>query len=373
MQKSFDLRRLRLVFMTVALLVLLPLGFLLRRALAGVAAEQSAAHRTVAERYFDEMERDLTSFLDREEVRPFEHYRATYLDPSTGLDTASPLAAPPSENFVLGHFQIAPDGTFSSPRPDTSARIASTVQELWQNESDQPDSPSRFRQAVGSTVELNVGERQKKQKLGRYLESLNRATTSRDSRASKLEQTRLSNVYDEADDAFADADSAGQEEAKEILEEEFGSRSEQEAEPAQELRKSIVVDLRLEPMVGRRTADGRLVLYRTVTVNSQAFRQGLVIDPVLWIGDLDASVVRPSAAGSSARLLLADTDAVGLSIGNSDHIYQHRFAEPFGEVSAVLTLETLPGWPVRARSTGSRCSSPSPPWAAYLLFIAWSR
>ena len=54
-------------------------------------------HQAVAERIFDEMERGLSRLLDGEEERPFERY---------GVETRTPRELP----FVVGHFQIDPDG-----------------------------------------------------------------------------------------------------------------------------------------------------------------------------------------------------------------------------------------------------------------------
>ncbi len=69
------MKRLRLVFALVAAAVLLPLLLLIDRALASADAELALERRTVAERVIDEMERELTAFLRREEDRPFTHYR----------------------------------------------------------------------------------------------------------------------------------------------------------------------------------------------------------------------------------------------------------------------------------------------------------
>ncbi len=69
------MRRIRLVFLLLAVLLLVPIGLLVQRALESVALERQVSHRAVAERLIDEMERELSRILRAEEERPFAHYR----------------------------------------------------------------------------------------------------------------------------------------------------------------------------------------------------------------------------------------------------------------------------------------------------------
>ncbi len=88
-------------------------ALLARRALQSVELEREARHQTVAERVFDEMERALSGFLATEEERPFGHYAPQYTPPgeSAGVLARSPLADPPALPFVVGYFQLDPDGS----------------------------------------------------------------------------------------------------------------------------------------------------------------------------------------------------------------------------------------------------------------------
>jgi signal transduction histidine kinase len=113
------MKRLRIAFVLLALALAVPLGLLVSRALASVSLERATQHRAVAERVFDEMERALSRFLEREEDRPFEEYRAPL--PGQRRPTAS-LAHVPGEPFMAGHFQIDPGGSFHTPVLDGPAR-----------------------------------------------------------------------------------------------------------------------------------------------------------------------------------------------------------------------------------------------------------
>ena len=69
------MRLVRLVFLGLALVLVVPMLLLVQRAFESLDAEQAYRHRAVAERLFDEMERELSGLLRAEEERPFAHYR----------------------------------------------------------------------------------------------------------------------------------------------------------------------------------------------------------------------------------------------------------------------------------------------------------
>jgi len=107
--------RFRVAVALLAIALLVPTGFLVRRALAGVAAEEEARQRAVAERVFDEMERELTDLIAREDARPFAEYSFGGAAGDAGGGARSPLASPPELPFVVAYFQVDPDGAVRSP------------------------------------------------------------------------------------------------------------------------------------------------------------------------------------------------------------------------------------------------------------------
>ncbi len=113
------MRRLKLRFLLLGLALLVPIALLVDRALESVEFEQQARHDAVAERVFDEIERELSSLLAREEARPFGAY-AFYFAPDFGkkpraFEVVSPLAALPEADWLIGYFQLNPDGSFETP------------------------------------------------------------------------------------------------------------------------------------------------------------------------------------------------------------------------------------------------------------------
>jgi signal transduction histidine kinase len=95
------------------------MGLLVQRALESVALERQVSHRAVAERLFDEMERELSRILRAEEERPFADYRFDAFGDAVagreGRGSASSLDAPAALPYVAGYFQIDPDGSFRGP------------------------------------------------------------------------------------------------------------------------------------------------------------------------------------------------------------------------------------------------------------------
>src|SRR2546427_9614789 len=84
------MRRIRLLFLGLSAVLLVPMALLLHRAIGSVALERQMRHRTVAERVFDEMERALSDFLVREEARSYDQ----------------PVGTEPEPPFVLGRYRI---------------------------------------------------------------------------------------------------------------------------------------------------------------------------------------------------------------------------------------------------------------------------
>ncbi|MEO1365935.1 MAG: HAMP domain-containing sensor histidine kinase, partial [Acidobacteriota bacterium] len=323
---------------------------------------------------------ELTEWLDGEENRPFGHYGFLYTPETAEPQTErSPLADGPESPFVLAHFQVDPDGSVTSP--------------LWPRDADRADRVLGWRMApgqeqqrdmilgvlrdlvfvpttraiplqeAGTTVGPDGARRQ--MALARLREGagegaadvagppapagaapaspppdrdllsrLNRAQTLRKERETKVQQSQVSNVFDL-----------------------FGS----ELPGGDALTGPERVDLSLEPMVGRPLDASSLLLYRTVLVNSRAFRQGMVVDGRTLVDFLASEVLgqpltvdsAPRGDGPSPDLrrrsplpgLTVLWESVGeaeVSVDRSRFTYRHRFAEPFASVAARIDLDPMP-------------------------------
>jgi hypothetical protein len=86
------LNRLRLAFIGLGIALLLPLGLLVRSAAQRLEEQRKLKHQVVAERIFDEMERELAALLEHERARPTSAYGTT----QTRVESWDP--------FVVGYF-----------------------------------------------------------------------------------------------------------------------------------------------------------------------------------------------------------------------------------------------------------------------------
>lgn len=328
------MKRLTFMFLGVGVALLLAVALLVSRALDSVEEERELRHQAIAERIFDEMERELTELVEREEARPFEQYlHYYYYDASSGSDPGEPLAAVPAEPFIVGYFQIDPTGRVSSPHYDERASPPVAVGEEERREVARRvvaivsgRSPGRAlddalkqvaieqeegaleTQSPGTTQ--NVTSKEKTFESSTYLQSineLNRGAQEREQRVSKLSQVAPAN---------------------------------------EDLRRGApgfyAVDVELSTITGRPASDAHLLLVRRASVNGAVFEQGLVIDIerlITWLDEtiLARSDLRALAEVSSGRNRRLDADELGEGLQQ----YRRRFAEPFGDVVSVLSLARL--------------------------------
>jgi signal transduction histidine kinase len=411
------MRRIRLVFVVLAVALLVPTGLLVRRALTSVEVERSARHRTVAERVFDEMERSLSEFLSREEERPFGHYRFYYTPEGAvigvGALARSPLAEPPDRDFVIGYFQVDPDGSVHSPlrpRDEAAARAAGdyrptpaaersveatlqVVNAYWAaapRSAPGKPAPAVGEQAPGTTVSLLDARKDAKRERDRPLDEeerqepkareqvfasaydaiqeFNRGALGRASRSQKVvevEQRAAPREIAEAEapEAMAQADLPEQtmqaapprpatvgDEAGLVFAEEPSEATPDRDVPAR-VRGVLTsgpapgqrrtVRIALDPLLGRSVDEKHLLLYRTVLVDDQGYRQGLVIDVPRLTEFLRRETLRNGALPQAQ--LTFTTELTGAFSDDEDvaYAYRHRFAEPFDDLAVALQLAPL--------------------------------
>jgi signal transduction histidine kinase len=328
------MRRFRISFAIGTLVLLAPLLFLLYRALRSAALERQLGHRAVAERVFDEMERDLSRVLDGEEAQPID-----------GYGSAAPAEVWP---FVLGRFEVDPDGTVRVAGPtdtdqraaaaDEVERLAGAVRPAGQPAPGLPRAAAQ--QLPGTTVDMAgaPGERvaaleqdqaMASKDVSAYgaLRSLNKGA---EERVARQKQQGLSSLRGAAS-LPAEIDE--------------GQLDALEASPVDKPVRDAARQAVERPAMRGRLIDPRhLMLSRTAVRGREAYRQGVVLD-VPALGDW----LRQQAVGSDGLAANADLSfvpAAGASpaaAGDTVFVYQHRFAEPFDELSARLALRPLPG------------------------------
>ncbi len=347
------MKRLRVLFAISALVLLAPIGLLVQRSLDSLAVEERMQQLVVAERIFDEMERGLSVLLADEEAQPVENYD------TGGVDQHEPFIV---SRFLLDARESASDGDASASLPDAAGgavderraaappvgdRAATAGKETRENERmpafrDPPARRELARQAPGTTIPLDGGapvlggERKDagakaKSDVSEYdvLRSLNKAALER----SDDRVARVGRLAEGADRAAARAPAA----APEVL----------------DLRPGAFGPAR---MSGRAVGSDRFMLYRTVARDGSIYQQGVVYDVAAlgaWLRDRSIGGI---GLGDRAVLEFYAGGAPGPAATAEGSSFRHRFASPFDDLSAALTLRPLSsgdsGLYVRALSLG---------------------
>jgi signal transduction histidine kinase len=388
------MRRIRIVLALLFLGLAVPVAILVQRALDGLAFESRLRQQTVAERALDEMERELSGFLHAEEARPFGQYWFYDADRAPGASPAlSPLARPPEQAFVVGYFQIDPDGSVHLPlRPrepelararghwppsaETERAIARTeevVHEHWRNRwTGRHDAP--LRQAPGSTLRIAPAAAQTptasadeaEEGLNAYdaLQSFNRALEERAQRKQKVAEAPYAAIAGDRERALeSQAATGGRLEEDELFAKEEAAFEALAAADALAPPSEIDDDkvrVVLDPMVGRALDEGLLLLYRSVSVAERSYRQGLVVNLAALGRSLDGRILGSSRLRRLAAVRFFHTgESETVEASDGAEAYVHRFAEPFDALAVRLTLEPLPG-----------VGSPTPVYTLALLVLA---
>jgi len=342
------MKRLRLRFTLLSLVVLVPVAFLVYRAVRSAELETRMQHQAIAERIFDEMERGLSQLLENEERRPVETFMT---------------ATEPSLPFVIGHFEIEPGGRVEiaaaapgvndalQPQPDRKAKskddadLEAKLSSYWTGDtSAKEEARSAPAQVPGTTMAFSDRSRgnMAAERSGanppavgdevstlQVLRSLNKGVAERVDRPAAKE---LGQVRGRDKAAALDSRAAMVE----------LDHAEGETLPRQQMIARSVNEAAASPMSGRLMDSRQLLLVRTVVRAQQGYRQGAVIDVEGMSRWLHDSSLGSNELGEQARVRFSTTGFSDDS-GKADaaYVYQHRFAEPFDQLSARLSLASL--------------------------------
>ncbi len=137
MGRLSPLTRLRLAFAGLGVLLLTPLSFLLESIDDRLEAQRRLRHEIVAQRIFDELERELTRVLEQEGERPSAAYDAD----ATSVETWAP--------FVVGYFKTSSGGVellgASQLDPGRRNELAIAL-ERWRRPEASPAPPTQARE-----------------------------------------------------------------------------------------------------------------------------------------------------------------------------------------------------------------------------------
>jgi signal transduction histidine kinase len=379
------MRRIRFVFGLLALATLGALSALVAAALGGIARDRDERHRILAERAFEEMQRELDRVLSREEARPFSHFDFYFVpeavSPGRYVVARSPLSLPPAEEWLIGYFQIDPNGELHSPLiprerdfaraidhwdfTEAIARSSNAVERALGRRlrpgSGQP-APTRgtARAESGSRLLRRPGESTASEGAGplarldpyRLLGSFARRRTDAPepplpARASEPPTLRL--LSQSA--AVGPGGVAIGIPVIEVLEATGALYAHRDArvESVYDVQAAIgeapmrVLPAAVFPMTAKVLGRRQFVLHREAYLGNAAYRQGLLIDFSRFSKWIDARIFGRSdlAEHASREYYLREAPPTATGVSPS-YVFEHRFEAPFDEIVARLSLPPLP-------------------------------
>lgn len=381
------MKRLRLILIVFALLLTVPLAWLVARTYDGLAREETAQLDFFAETILDQMEIDLAELIRREEARSVDEYSGDH-------SSSTPLAAPPRENFIIGYFQNGPDGSFQSPGADTNKDLAGGNEQLRQiNEilnrkrAAAPLRPEPL--AKLSTKPAPTREKKKESSFAeRYLSSANlsrqRAPISQEEK--RVEEITLAQVskitsqvptakglafdLDVSESGSSQPDNAPAAAAPDLDEIAAAGRADhlggitgsalgEGLEMADEKEAPGKADYRspprtfqveVSPLQSLMIDHDRAFIFRSILLQGQSYRQGFVINLPALLEHLAARYFRnePMARFTALRLTVTDKAATTASLSagtkTTDPVYnlERTFPRPFSFLAAALTCDQVP-------------------------------
>jgi signal transduction histidine kinase len=346
--------RVGLLITAIGALLVVGVGALLAHSLRGLAKEERLRHQIVAERLFDELERELTDLTLREESRSFLEYRYFYVPeaqlPGLAGLARSPLSSLPDDPAVLGWFQLEPDGTLYTPfRPRPSelqlaednyaepsdpavavveAELLELLDEVaWGDEG--PQVTALAQQVRNQQAKVEVAQELSNRRD--LYSTLNRAINSREQRVDWSTTAQRQEV-----EPFQ----VNEGDIQSVLSTNLMEQQVAQAVDSTRAREDNLdeVGVRVSPLAGMLLDPEHLLLHRSVTIDGETWRQGLVL-------------LLPALEAGLADAVLGDSPLaphVGLDWGLRSaparrYDFVHVFAAPFADLSLRARLDRIPG------------------------------
>ncbi|MGE4504243.1 MAG: hypothetical protein AB7D51_02770, partial [Desulfovibrionaceae bacterium] len=332
------MNRLKFYILVFTLALAIPLGYFVVRTSLGLAQEEQAELRYFAEELFARMEEELARFVEVEESRAVDEYN--YL--ARSADGLSPLALPPSEPYVVGHFQNNPDGSLQTPLAPPGSPVPAGKAELYAKletinaefntrrstvaespdfaQPAEPEPPQEYEPPVFAERYLDLGSRSSlRPKLGKERKRMEVPSQELLNVAPQMEFGSLPLLGGE-EDGLSFGYPADQDAAREAAGTAGAARAdgtdggsgllrEEDLPPEPPLHAADApVEVEMDPMQSMVLSDGLIYLFRRIMVNNQVFRQGVVLDVQKFMEHLVMSNFSGQPMSRFANLSIAAVD-----------------------------------------------------------------
>jgi signal transduction histidine kinase len=303
--------RVRLALAGAGLVLLVGLGVLLASAIEAGQREQTLREQAVIARVFDELEGTLATFVASEQARPFVQWRHLWVAPGTTVNQVSPLArAQPQRPWLVGYYQIEPEGEFISPMVPVEGESALA--------DEQRDRLALLREHASEPLLIAQAE-PSKQEQARPQQQQKQAKLPEDIQIQRaLDQQSSNRLNSLVNDDLAGNQAPDFEQIANFL------GPAQQVAPAQ----PDALDVRVEPFVASEVGGQWLKLSRQVWIGERRWTQGMLIDRPALERWLEAQVLGSPELAAAITL---------------DWRAGQEFAEPFAMLHVDAVLHTSIG------------------------------
>jgi signal transduction histidine kinase len=352
-----SLSRKRLAWLAggLASVVIVGDAVLVKRALDGARAEERQAHSLVADRIFEELERELTILVETEEARSFLEYRYFFVPegqvPNTLGLVRSPISDRQDDGIIISYFQVDPDGSLHNPQRPRDAELQVAI---GNDSYSQPPGIDRLdqrlaeltqaidwdaappRQQVSPPEPPQAQQRTAKQAVYGAVQGLNRYSRPRSIKQPQLVQTDGNSIANFANEQNSEAFLSQQ------------SALNLPAPPLDVPLQSIgdnLVDVVISPIQGKPVGPDTLVLFRTVRVGADSYRQGLALQLSALQRHIEETVLQDSSIRAYTQIhwnVRADDWESNPYSSAAKYVFTHTFADPMASVSATVALSPIP-------------------------------
>ena len=383
------MKRLKIFIVIFCVALSIPLAYLVLQTYRGLAQEEESTLRYFAETLFDEMEKELTSLVIKEEGRAIDEYNyrsiPSGLVPGSIDATPSPLSRLPENGYIIGYFQNNPDGSFQTPLVENEKNIPGdkigVVAQL--KEINKVFNTKRF--SVAKTAPAPVVEPPLKQKekqpagfADRYFD-LSKSQKSKSylgRKEKRVEQITMAQAQriapqqkapqDKDDIAKRREDSSGtisgdssswiarnrvSEAVDENIESEEPSAHRQDTEGmAAQAFETKKYQVEVAPLQSIFIDRDKVFIFRRIMINNQIYRQGFILQTrgfLQHLADMHFAG-QPLARYTNLSLKVADQGIeteminVGAATQRINFMLDRTFPSPFAFLNASLVCEKIP-------------------------------
>jgi signal transduction histidine kinase len=370
------MKHLKLFICLFFLLLAFPVGYFVVQTYNGLAREEIARLRFFGETIFDEIEAELMRVVHDEESRLVDEYNYDFLPPGTQDAGQGPISSSLSkasqQDYILGHFQNNPDGSFHTPLKAKEEPLAEDLVPVV-DELENINAAFNRRRAEAALPLNRMVRKTSEKKAPRqagfeeaYLDRSQKKAVAQPSRQQKSRVAEISagqaqrlsrQTTDEWQTEnekipFEKEDREGIPAAEAASPTISGYLAAEDAAPQEAPETAVPRTFQVEiaPMQSILISRDRVFMFRRVEIGQKIFRQGFVIKLAALADHLTQTHfseqpiaryanLRLDAAGQGGMFPIADA---GENVRHAVFTLERTFPFPFDFLSAELNCSQIP-------------------------------